>query len=141
MRFEYTVCDDTLHVLDYPYHDVKCTCLDWPCKIHRIAQVTHTCKNILDYVTQGLIQDFLEGGHGPVLGGVDLRRGCCLVKMCVKTKELDPAGGVCQKVLCVHAPMQLITYLGDQDKHTVACMSKILTKPFFHYHSHSCTFY
>ena len=26
-------------------------------------------------------------------GGVDLRRGCFLVKMCVKTKELGPMGG------------------------------------------------
>ena len=33
------------------------------------------------------------GGRGPVLGGIDLRHRCFLVKMYVKTKELGPVGG------------------------------------------------
>ena len=33
-----------------------------------------------------------HGGHGPI-GGVDPRRGCFLVKMFAKMKELGPIGG------------------------------------------------
>ena len=36
---------------------------------------------------------FPIGGHGPITGGVDLQHGHFLVKMYVKTKELDPVGG------------------------------------------------
>ena len=32
-------------------------------------------------------------GRVDPLGGVDLQRRCFLVKMCAKTKELDPIGG------------------------------------------------
>ena len=37
---------------------------------------------------------FPIGRRGPVRRGVDLRHGRFLVKMCAKTKELGPVGGV-----------------------------------------------
>ena len=35
-----------------------------------------------------------RGGHGPIRGGMDLRRGCFLAKMYVKMKEFGPIGDV-----------------------------------------------
>ena len=40
-------------------------------------------------------------GGGPVLGGVDLRQGCFLVKIHVKTKELSPVKGACAGKFCM----------------------------------------
>ena len=37
---------------------------------------------------------FPIGGRAPIRWGVDLRHGYFLVKMCAKTKELGPMGGV-----------------------------------------------
>ena len=54
--------------------------------------VTQFCNN-----SQWQIQDFLLGGCWAIGGGTDLRCGCFLAKMYVKTKELDPVGGgMCQ---------------------------------------------
>ena len=39
------------------------------------------------------VPGFPVGGLDPLAGGVDFRCRCFLVKMCVKTKELDPIGG------------------------------------------------
>ena len=36
---------------------------------------------------------FPIGGHGPIRGGMDLRRGCFLAKMYAKMKEFGPIGG------------------------------------------------
>ena len=42
---------------------------------------------------QWRIQDFPWGGVLSRRGGIDLRRGCFLVKTYAKMKELDPVGG------------------------------------------------
>ena len=45
-------------------------------------------------VVSNLVADpgFPMGGRGLVTGGVNLRRGCFLVKMSAKMKELGPVG-------------------------------------------------
>ena len=40
------------------------------------------------------------------IGGVDLRCGCFLAKMCAKTEEFGPVGGACAG----HAPLDLPMY-------------------------------
>ena len=48
---------------------------------------------------------FPVGGHAPIRGGVDLRRGHFLVKMYAKMKELGPIGGVCRTRPPLDPPM------------------------------------
>ena len=53
---------------------------------------------------------FPVGGRGPVRGGMDLRCGCFLAKMYVKTKEFGPIGGVCTQHAPLDPPMDTISF-------------------------------
>ena len=75
-----------------------------PAPKHVMEQLKYQMLGMLLAVSShipGADPGFPIGGHGPLLGGMDLLCGCFLVKMYVKMKEWGPIGGACTRKFCM----------------------------------------